>query len=256
MSSLAHKLWNSASAAPLEVCPPDLSRHLVRAQEAERKRISRELHDGAGQGLMVLRLYLGLLGAETRDRESQIKVQEALGLLDRTIEDLRRIIGRLSPRTLEELGLLAAIRKEAREVSRSTSIKASLGLPKELDELDHETELAIYRCVQEALHNIAKHSRAQNFAVRLKLAGDLLRLTVEDDGIGFSPRRSPRGVFGLWGMRERIAALGGTVRIRSGPGKGTQIRVTLPSGHARRVELHRTAVRPTAGGPGHTALAS
>jgi len=250
-------MWSSARKAPLDLCPPGLSRHLVRAQEEERKRISRELHDGTGQGLMVLRLYLGLLMAESRDRESQLKLQEALGLLDCTIEDLRRMIGRLSPRTLEELGLLPAIRKEARELSRNTAMKAILDLPKDMDSLDRETELALYRCVQESLHNIAKHSQAQNFTVCLKLADDAVRLIIEDDGIGFSPRRSPRGVFGLWGMRERIAALGGTVRIRSGAGKGTQIRVTLPVARPEPIELpRRAAALHSRSFRGHTALVS
>jgi len=243
MPSLAPKLWKlGRKEAPAEPCVPELSRHLVRVQEAERKRISRELHDGTGQGLMVLRLYLGMLGAGSHDTESQLKVQEALGLLDRTIEDLRRIIRRLSPRTLEELGVLAAIRNEALEISRNTGMKARLDLPRTASELDDEAELAVYRCAQEALHNIAKHSRAQNFTVRLRTASGTIRLSVEDDGVGFSPRRTPRGVFGLWGMRERIAALGGSVRIRSGTGKGTQIRVTLPNplppSAETTVELH------------------
>lgn len=207
----------------------ELSRQLVRAQEDERKRISRELHDGTGQGLMVLRLYLGLLGASSRDTESQLKVQEALGLLDHTIEDLRRIIGRLSPRTLEELGLLAAIRKEVREVSASSGIKAHLDLPKNLGELDHEIELAVYRSAQEALHNITKHSKAQNLSVRLKTMDGAVRLYIQDDGIGFTRKRTTqRRAFGLWGLRERIAALGGRVRISSADGQGTRLRVTLP----------------------------
>jgi signal transduction histidine kinase len=207
----------------------EISRHLVRAQEDERKRIGRELHDGTGQGLMVLRLYLGMLGAGSLDAEAQFKVQEAMGLLDHTIEDLRRIIGRLSPQTLERLGLLPAIRKEVREISRNSGIKARLELPRTLQAVDMEIELALYRSVQEALHNIAKHSLAKNFRVRLEGSRETLRLLVEDDGVGFSKRRISHGNgFGLWGMRERIAALGGKMRIHSHPGKGTQLRIALP----------------------------
>jgi len=207
----------------------ELSRHLLRAQEEERKRISRELHDGTGQGLMVLRLYLGMLASDTESPEAQLKIGEALKLLDLTIEDLRRIIGRLSPRTLDELGLLAAIRKEAREMSRSAGIKAQLDLPENLGPLNPELEVAIYRSVQEALHNIAKHSQAQNFKVGLENSRGSICLCVEDDGVGFSGKRTSRGgTFGLLGMRERVAALGGKVRIRSRKGSGTRIRVTLP----------------------------
>jgi signal transduction histidine kinase len=207
----------------------EVSRHLVRAQEEERKRISRELHDGTGQGLMVLRLYLGLLGAGQLDVEGQEKVREALGLLDHTIEDLRRIIGRLSPQTLERLGLLPAIRKEVRELSRNSGIKAEVALPRALPQLDKELELALYRSVQEALHNIAKHSRAKNVRIFLEPDDNSLKLLVEDDGIGFTRKKtSQSNGFGLWGMRERINALGGKLRVRTELGKGTQVRITLP----------------------------
>ena len=207
----------------------ELSRHLLRAQEEERKRISRELHDGTGQGLMVLRLYLGMLASESQSTDSQHKIHEALKLLDHTVEDLRRMIGRLSPRTLEELGLLAAIRKEIRDVSRNTEIKAHLELPEQLEDLEHEIEVGFYRSLQEALHNIVKHSRAKSFVVRLRETTGWICLSVEDDGIGFLGKHNSRSQsFGLSGMRQRIAALGGKVRIQSGEAKGTRIKVSLP----------------------------
>jgi signal transduction histidine kinase len=210
----------------------ELSLHLLRAQEEERKHIGRELHDEAGQGLMVLRLHLATLASDSPDPEPRQKIEELLGMLDRTIGDLRRIIARLSPRTLEELGLLAAIRKEARNLGRNTGMKAQLKLAPGLDQLGHEIEIAIYRSVQEALHNIAKHSQAKNFRVRVESNEGRVCLLVEDDGIGFSAKANARGrTFGLLGMRERIAALGGTVRIRSRKGHGTRLRVTLPLPH-------------------------
>ncbi len=208
----------------------ELSRHLLRAQEAERKRISRELHDGTGQGLMVLRLYLAMLANDTQSPEAHAKIREALSLLDHTVEDLRRIIGRLSPRILDELGLLAAIRKEVRELARNTGIKGHLVLPKDIGHFDPELEVAIYRSLQEALHNIAKHSHAHNFTVRLENGRGFLCLLVEDDGVGACNRRvSSDRTFGLLGMRERIAALGGKVQIRSRRGKGTRLKVILPA---------------------------
>jgi signal transduction histidine kinase len=208
--------------------PAELSRHLVEAQEEERKRISRELHDEAGQGLMALRLYLGLLASDTPDREVTAKVEEAISMLDRTIGDLRRIIARLSPRTLNELGLLPAIRKEARLLSKNTGMKGTLDLPANWGGVPREIEIVIYRTVQEALHNIAKHSRASRFSVRLEAGNGTLILRVEDDGVGFVSKPNFEGSFGLLGMRERIAALGGTVRIRARQGRGARIRVTLP----------------------------
>lgn len=224
----------------------DLSRHLLRAQEEERKRISRELHDETGQGLMLLRLYLGMLADTSTTPEGFVKVQEALGLLDRTIGDLRRIIARLSPRILEEMGLLAAIRKEVRDMSKHSGMKAQLDLPKDLAGLDHETEIAVYRSVQEALHNIAKHAKAKNLLIRLQLDSDVIRLQVEDDGVGFSRNKgSGSRSFGILGMRERIAALGGNVRIRSRKGRGTRLNVNLPILQGRkkssRLELYGSA---------------
>ncbi len=213
----------------LELPSFELSRHLLRAQEEERKRIGRELHDGTGQGLMVLRLYLGMLASEDQRPETGLKIQEALKLLDQTIEELRRIIGRLSPRVLEELGLLAAIRKEVREFTRNTRIKGRIGIPKTSVELDHEIEVALYRALQETLHNIAKHSAAKSFSVCLSAAGGLVCLQIEDDGVGFTEKRGSRARgFGLLGMRDRVTALGGKMRVRSSQGGGTQIKNSLP----------------------------
>jgi len=207
----------------------ELSAHLLRVQEEERKHISRELHDETGQGLMVTRLYLGMLEASLRSRSSQVKIQEALAVVDRTIEGLRRMIARLSPLVLQELGLVAAIRKEAKDLSKSTGVKTRVELPDDLGRFGPEAETAIYRVVQEALHNVAKHAQAKNVAVQVGREQNNIKLLVEDDGIGFVQKGVSRGrSFGLAGMKERIAALGGTVRVRTGKGRGTRIEVTVP----------------------------
>ena len=210
----------------------DLSRHLLKAQEEERRRISRELHDDTGQALMVLRFQLELLAGESADSEQKAKTEEALELLDRTIEGLRRTIARLSPRVLEELGLIAAIRRQAQLLAKHAGIKPRLNLPESLDGLDHDLEVALYRSVQEALHNVAKHSQAAHCIIRLTSSAGKITLHVEDDGIGFSPRAAHQRGFGLKGMRERAAALGGSMRVRSEAGKGTQIRIALPAASA------------------------
>jgi len=225
-----HGLRKSASDAdPSPAQVSDLSRHLLRAQEEERKRISRELHDETGQALMLLRLLLGVLSTDIRAHETRQKVQQATELLDRTIGGLRRIIARLSPRVLDELGLASAIRKEVRELSKNSGIKGHVELPEFLPAIDHEIEIAVYRSVQEALHNVAKHSGARTFNVVLDLGRGSIRLLIEDDGIGFSKKKTSRKrSFGLIGMRERIAVLGGTLRVRSTRGAGTRLRVILP----------------------------
>lgn len=206
----------------------DLSRQLLKAQEEERRRISRELHDETGQALMVLRFHLEMLAGDTKSEEQKAKIQESLEVLDRTIEGLRRTIARLSPRVLEELGLISAIRRQALVTTKHTGIKAHLDLPEDLASMDHDIEVALYRSVQEALHNIAKHSRATTFTVRLSRSANKVSLQIEDDGVGFSPRTAPERGFGLTGLRERAAALGGSVRIHSESGHGTQIRILLP----------------------------
>jgi signal transduction histidine kinase len=227
----------------------ELSRQLLQAQEEERRRISRELHDETGQGLMVLRFQLEMLAGETRNEEHRAKIQESLDLLDRTIEGLRRTIARLSPRVLEELGLIAAMKRQAELLPKHTGIRAHLELPETVNNLDHDLEVALYRSVQEALHNVAKHSRAKNFTMQLTTTNSRISVLVEDDGVGFSPRSSRAKGFGLTGMRERTAALGGSLQVRSELDKGTRIRISFPLAphrkrgrtSARKSLAHRTA---------------
>jgi two-component system, NarL family, sensor histidine kinase UhpB len=208
--------------------PSELSRPLLQAQEEERRRISRELHDETGQALMVLRFHLEMLSGDSRSQEQKSRMDESLELLDRAIEGLRRTIAQLSPRVLEELGLIAAIRRQAKLLTRHSDVRAHLELPEDLSWLDHDIQVALYRSVQEALHNVIKHARARNVTVRLSLSGGKTCLEVQDDGTGFSPRSAHQRGFGLTGMRERAAALGGSMKIRSEPEKGTRIRITFP----------------------------
>lgn len=206
----------------------EISRHLLKGEEEERRRISRELHDETGQTLMVLRFQLEMLAGDAKNTEQEARVQESLDVLDRTIEGLRRIIARLSPRVLEELGLLAAIRRHAQLLAHQTGMKARLDLPGKIVPMDHDIEVALYRSAQEALHNIAKHSQARNFAVRLHITADKVHLEIEDDGAGLLTRAPHERGFGLTGMRERTVALGGSMTINSRRGRGTQIRIILP----------------------------
>lgn len=236
----------------------ELSAHLLRVQEEERKHISRELHDETGQGLMVTRLYLGMLEASLRSRSSQVKIQEALAVVDRTIEGLRRMISRLSPLVLQELGLAAAIRKEAKDLTKNTGVKTRVVLPDDLGRLGPDTETAIYRVVQEALHNVAKHAQAKNVTVQLACEQGAIKLLVEDDGVGFLQKGVSRGrSFGLAGMRERIAALSGSVRVRSGKGRGTRIEITVPeAGTVVQLPVASDAVYPLRSVAAGTTLAS
>lgn len=230
----------------------ELSAHLLRVQEEERKRISRELHDETGQALMVIRLYLGMMESGITARSLRGKIRETVEVVDRTIEGIRRIIGKLSPLVLQELGLVAAIRKEAKLLAKTTGVKTRVLISEDVGRLAPGAEQAIYRVVQEALHNVAKHAQARNVIVQVMREDEVVQVVVEDDGIGIHGRNSSRNQsFGLAGMKERIAVLGGVSRVISAKGKGTRIEITVPAGapapsveHARARAAAHAATRP------------
>lgn len=209
----------------------DLSGHLLRVQEEERKRISRELHDETGQALMVIRLYLGMMETGVNARNVKAKIRETVEVVDRTIEGIRRIIGKLSPLVLQELGLVAAIRKEAKDLARNSGVKARVVISGEIGRMAPGTEQAIYRVVQEALHNVGKHAKAQNVVVQVSRQEQMVKVAVEDDGVGIQSRSNSRGhSFGLAGIKERVATLGGVSRVISTKGKGTRVEISVPAG--------------------------
>lgn len=217
----------------------ELSAHLLRAQEEERKRISRELHDETGQALMVIRLYLGMMEPGATAKGARAKIRETVEVVDRTIEGIRRIIGKLSPLMLQELGLVAAIRKEAKHLAKTTGVKTRVLISEDVGRLASGIEQAIYRVVQEALHNVAKHAHARNVTVQIARANEHIRVLVEDDGIGIQGRPNARNhSFGLAGMKERIANLGGMTRVISAKGKGTRIEITVPAGEPAPLVEH------------------
>lgn len=212
----------------------ELSGHLLYVQEEERKRISRELHDETGQALMVIRLYLGMLESSVAARTERAKIRETLEVVDRTIEGIRRIIGRLSPLVLQELGLIAAVRKEAKDLAKSTGVKARVTVSEEFGRLPAALETAIYRVVQEALHNVAKHANASTVNIEMLRAGDTVKLLIEDDGMGILHKPNPgRQTFGMAGMHERIGALGGKMKVTSARGQGTRIEISAPVMNSR-----------------------
>jgi signal transduction histidine kinase len=212
-----------------EIQIAELSGHLLKAQEEERKRISRELHDETGQALMVIRLYLEMLDGVVKTRIGKAKIGELLEVVDRTIEGIRRIIGRLSPLVLQELGLVPAIRKEAKDLARTANVQSHVEISDEFGRLDPVIETAIYRVVQESLHNVAKHAQAQNVDIQMDIEGETLKLVIEDDGVGVRTVSNPlRPSFGMAGMQERIATLGGQMKVVFRKGEGTKISVSVP----------------------------
>lgn len=206
-----------------------LAAHLLQAEEEERRRISRDLHDDAGQSLLFLRLHLEML-QKSAPPDLQPKLAQAREVAERIIAEVRRIIAALHPSVVEELGLLPAIRHLGARFRKLYPIKLHLRMTPNGAPLPRETETAIYRVVQECFQNIAKYSGATRVNLCLGSTDTLLELNVEDDGVGFDVERAvaqPKS-FGLNGMRERVALMGGCLEIRSSPGHGATIAVRLP----------------------------
>lgn len=216
-----------------------LSRTLVQAQEEERKAISRELHDALGQKLSFIGMEVGTLSS-LRSASPEIfeeRLSDAQRLITETVRSVRDLSMTLRPAMLDELGLGSAVRWQGREFARRSGIDVDVQLDGELDALPESHRTAIYRIVQEALTNIAKHAAAKGVRINLYGGKKSIRLTVQDDGKGFDPSRlSSRGM-GLVGMEERVKELGGTVAVRSNPGKGTIIEAEAPLPVASEVNV-------------------
>jgi signal transduction histidine kinase len=212
-----------------------LSQQLVKAQEDERRNISRELHDEVGQTLTALRVELGNVERLRHGPEEKFQehLDDAKKLAAETLRSVRNMAAGLRPSILDDLGLGPALEYQAREFSRRTGIPVEVareGLPPELPE-GHRT--CLYRVVQEALTNCARHADAKEIRIALNADSERLNLTVEDDGRGLEgeengERRHGSNGMGLIGMEERVRELGGTLAIRSEPGKGTLLNASIP----------------------------
>jgi signal transduction histidine kinase len=195
-----------------------LAERMLHVEEAERRRISRELHDQTGQDLLCIRLQLEMLEQELPDGDKKSKLSGLRDLTERTILEIRRLIGALSPAVLEQLGLAAAVRQMANRFRQVHSSKIRLQMSR-LGPIPKRLEVITYRLVQECLNNIAKHSFCSNVNISLSSADGKLRLCVEDDGVGFRVDEAlqKQGSFGLAGIHERVALLGGHCEIDSRP---------------------------------------
>ena len=216
-----------------------LTAGLVEAREEERRRIARELHDELGQRLTALKLELADLGATAAaapaDRRATL-----LAMVDDTIAEVRRIATELRPAVLDDLGLNAAIEGLAGDVARRVGLSVQLSLPPGDPPVAEATAIALYRMVQEALTNIARHAQATEAHIALLCDAHSVTLTVQDNGRGFAaPPRGRRGSHGLVGLRERCHMLGGQIEVGNADGGGARIRVRLPLG-----ELPAEAAEP------------
>ncbi|HEX9958162.1 MAG TPA: sensor histidine kinase, partial [Fibrella sp.] len=209
----------------------EFSRQLISSQEHDRKRIAADLHDSLGQELILVKNKVLLLEKQlnTPDKASA-QVQSLKTLVGQSIDEVRRIAYGLRPFQLDILGLTRSLRSLCEEVALTGNLAVQCEIDPAVDELlPGEKAINLYRIVQECLTNMVKHAQATQATVRLCRETGRLHLTVTDNGRGFVERtgHSPKGGFGLLGLRERVGLLGGTMEIVSEPGGGTLVRVVL-----------------------------
>jgi signal transduction histidine kinase len=221
--------------------------HTVVAAERERGRWARELHDDTLQGLGAVRVSLS--SALQRGSPDAISgaAREAAARIGEEIEKLRGLIAELRPAALDELGLAAAIDGLLERLETTQGIEVDNDVSLEFERgaggarLDPEVESTVYRLIQEGLTNVAKHSRAERVSLTLTTSKGYIDIVLIDDGVGFDPDAESDG-FGLVGMRERVAMVGGSLTVRSAPGSGTELRASVPAFPAETGATEREAV--------------
>jgi len=215
-----------------------LIQQAVTAQEEERRRIARELHDEAGQSLTALLVGLRTIEESRTIAEATALAQRLRGIAAQTLDEVGRLSRGLHPSILDEVGLSAAVTRHAQEFAQLHGVAMDVrieGLESEI--LPPLVQTTVYRILQEALTNVAKHASARSVSVRLVRGKATVELRVQDDGAGFDPAAGAEGAagdqgdrhLGLQVMRERAALLGGSVEVESQPGAGTAITAHLPA---------------------------
>jgi two-component system sensor histidine kinase UhpB len=213
-----------------------MSAQVLRAQEEERRRIARELHDETSQALNALLLSIEMAEEGLRSAGS---VEESLKRLDaskqltaQTLDAVHNLAFDLRPTMLDDLGLVPSVRWFAKRQSETYGIEITVEIDGLEDRLPDQTEVALFRVVQEALTNVAKHAAAATARVRLRRTPEGIELLVEDSGSGFDPDQVSGDRLGLFGIQERVTLLGGNLRIDSGRGRGTRLGVQVPCAEA------------------------
>jgi signal transduction histidine kinase len=229
LHAAGERCWEAIERARMEREMRRLEATARHAEEQERHRIGRELHDDAAQSLLLLRLQLEMMERDAPEplhpRLAQTRV-----IAERTIQELRRTIAALSPAQLERLGLERALHQLTRRVRKLHPANVQVRIAESCGPIDRPVQEVIYRVAQESLNNICKHSQATRIKLLLDSTDKRIRLSVRDNGTGFDAERAlakPMS-FGLAGMRERAALLGGKLHVRSSPGKGATVMLELP----------------------------
>jgi signal transduction histidine kinase len=210
-----------------------LSARMIEQHEEERRRLSRELHDETAQVFSAVKMELQVLRDHLRPEHAP-RLDQILTLIDTGIRSIRNVTNDLRPSLLDDLGLLPALRSLVADFSERSGIQTGLAVPSQLPSLSREAELALFRALQEALSNVLRHANARSVEIGISISTEGVLLQVSDDGKGL-PSGIPmealelQGHMGLAGMRERIMALGGTVRLRPQLGAGALLEVLVPA---------------------------
>lgn len=223
-----------------------LSKKIVSAQEDERRMIARELHDEVGQTLAAIRVELAFLQRPNTDAALMTaRLDEVRTITEGALHTIRDLSHLLHPAMLDDLGLIAALESLVRTFGARHHVRAELQHENMNLRLEPELETAIYRIVQEALSNVAKHADAERCTVSLKREGSFVRLAIQDDGVGFAAEPGTdvtRHGLGLIGIRERAALLGGFLRVVTAAGRGTRLFVEFPlARESRDVDHHASS---------------
>jgi len=209
----------------------DLARHLQHVQEEERARLSRGLHDELGGILLAARMDVTWMERHGPGEDASVKprLERLRKVLDQGIELKRRVVEELRPTLLDNMGLLAALRWQSEETCKRANLRCTESYPDEEPRLSRAAAIALFRVVQEALANVAKHAKASNVEITFEIANQEVILTVHDDGVGAATTdlARPRS-HGIAGMRHRINVLGGRLDVSPGPGRGTTVQVRVP----------------------------
>jgi signal transduction histidine kinase len=200
---------------------------VVTAQEAERRRLARELHDETGQALTSILLGLRSVEDARGDEERLRAVSELRELVRSTLQDVRQLAVDLRPTALDDFGLVPALERLTHSFAESTGIRVEFQSTV-AERLPPEVETALYRIVQESLTNVVKHARASSVSVVISRRRDAVTAVVEDDGVGFDVGSTRGGGVGLVGMRERMALLGGRLTLETTPAAGTTLLAEVP----------------------------
>ncbi|HEX6699769.1 MAG TPA: GAF domain-containing sensor histidine kinase [Gaiellaceae bacterium] len=203
-------------------------RRVVAAQELERQRLARELHDETGQALTSV--LLGLRAVEEKARDEQLRgaVSEVRELVVATLQDVRRLAVELRPKALDDFGLVAALERLTQTFSEQSGIAVEFEAALGHERLPAEVETALYRIVQESLTNVVKHAQARHVSILLTRRAGAAAAVIEDDGRGFEQEAVRDGGFGLEGMRERVQLLDGRLEVETSPGAGTTLVAEVP----------------------------